>query len=167
LLRNSTLFYNQPPVDHLAAEYNLYLLETEKYQQARAALDSVEYRWFQCDVSGLALCLEPEAMYDVILLSNIADYIHRMYPGNDHLEQFIRSVLQPLTEHLSPGGCLCAACLFQVDSPTAGLPKNDMYLPQKRRDILNQDGLEYQEIIFPSAIKGYQDALIVLRRTQP
>jgi hypothetical protein len=164
-LRDSPLFYNKPPVDPQATVYNAYLQDTEKYRQTRAALDNVEYRWFQCDISGLCLRLEPKAQYDIILLSNIADYIHRMYPGEDHLEQFTRLVLQPLTGHLSPGGLLCAACLFQVDSQTAGPPKNDMYRPQKRRGILKLPGMEYREIIFPGAISGCQDALVILKNT--
>jgi hypothetical protein len=103
--------------------------------------------------------------YDVILLSNVADYAHLIYPGEDHLREFAGHIIHPLTKHLSINGLICAACLFQIDTQTPDQVKNDIYIARKRREFLRAIGLEYQEILFPSAISGYKDGLIVLKKT--
>jgi hypothetical protein len=88
-----------------------------------------------------------------------------LYPGSEHLKSFTQHILHPLARHLSPEGILCAACIFQIDIHTPTKAKNDMYVEQKRREVLPADGLEYQEIRFPSAITGHEDGLIVLKKS--
>jgi hypothetical protein len=164
-LRNSHLFYNRPPVDHQAAIYNAYLHSPRQYLPARNALKTTACRFYQSNVTSLVQSLEPSTRYDVILLSNIADYAHFMYPGKDHLNQFARQIIHPLAGYLAEGGLICVACLFKVDDPQSHEAKNDMYLDRKRRDILPTGGLRYSEIRFPGAISGYLDELILLRKT--
>jgi hypothetical protein len=164
-MRNSHLFYNRPPVDHQSAVYNEYLQNPDKYLQTRNNSGASIYRWLQSDIMELKHILEPAARYDVILLSNIADYAHLMYPGSEHLKYFTQQILHPLVRYLSPEGILCAACIFLIDAQVPAKARNDMYVEQKRREVLHIDGLEYQEIRFPSAIAGHEDGLVVLRKS--
>ncbi len=163
-MRNSHLFYNRPQVDHQAVIYNDYLQNSDKYLQTRKNLNASGYRWMQSNIKDLETILEPSLRYDVILLSNIADYAHLMYPGREHLKYFTQQIIYPLARHLSSEGIMCAACIFQIDAQIPTQAKNDMYMEQKRREVLPTDGLEYQELRFPSAISGYEDGLIVLKK---
>jgi hypothetical protein len=163
-LRNSHLFYNQPPVDHQATIYNAYLQNPYNYRQTRKSLSSCSYRWQQSNITEIEQKLKSLTQYDVILLSNIADYAHLMYPGSEHLLEFFQHIIYPLAEHLSREGLICVACLFQIDKQATDKLKNDLYLEGKRREVLSANGLEYQELRFPSAISGNTDALIVLKK---
>lgn len=162
-LRMSHVFFNQPPVDHNARYYNSYLQNERNYYLTRNKLVNIEYRWYQSNVTELVKVLQPSHVYDIILLSNIADYANRMYPGPGHLNDFFCNIVLPLKEHISADGIICAACIFKIDSVSPEHPENDLYNPDRRKQILSDLGVKYRELSFPGAIKGHNDGLLVIQ----
>lgn len=161
-LRKSHIFFNQPPVDHRALVYNSFMQTEQNYLATRQRLKTVPYRWYRSNVTDLVIVLQPSNGYDVILLSNIADYANHMYPGPNHLSDFFRNTVLPLKNYLNTGGIICAACLFRIDDVTPEHAENDLYNTKKRLEVLSDLRLEYRELRFPGAIEGYDDLLLVV-----
>lgn len=161
-LRTSQIFYNRPPVDHKAQYYNAYMKNEENYLVTRSNISDARYRWFRSNVTELSGNLRQTDVYDIILLSNIADYAGHMYPGPDHLKDFFSNIVLPLRDHLSEDGIICAACIFKLDGSPDRVD-NDLYNPEKRKQVLVDLGLSYRELRFPGAIEDYEDGLLVVQ----
>lgn len=71
--------------------------------------------WHALDISTAANKLV--GPWDIILLSNIADYSHQMYPSDDlHVETFYTHNVQPWLSKLVPGGKLVYAYIYDIDN---------------------------------------------------
>jgi hypothetical protein len=117
-VRTSEIFRQRYYSDSAAIRYNPYLQSEENYSLVKQRVSSTPIRFLHSCASTLSTHLGLQA-FDLILLSNIADYLGELYPeitaGEKQLTAFSRSVLLPLREHLNANGLMCAAYVYCID----------------------------------------------------
>jgi MoaA/NifB/PqqE/SkfB family radical SAM enzyme len=164
-LRASTLFKDthdtRPTADKSAnaIKNNPWLASDGAFDAAKRACVGKRPRFFQSDVMTLAAKLE--ASYDIILLSNLSDYAHKMFE-RDCLAAYGDQVVTPLAGKLSANGVIAFGYVYDgrdLHGSKARSPIND---PVARRAAFGQ---EYDEVNIPSTIDdGNHDTVLLLRR---
>lgn len=144
--RNSPLFRILPP--RFAANIP-YLKDEGAYQAAQAACVGRPAAWTTCPASDAAR--HHPGPYDVILLSNIADYAHLTYNG-DYLAAFRRDIADPLAVRLSPGGRMMLAYVYDALDRHSSSTRSLINDPKARKAAFSryEDGT-YSETAIPSA----------------
>jgi len=88
-------------------------LELNNYYKLKKILEKKKLSFMTSDVDELPDRLEGKK-YDMILLSNISDYIHQVYPGND-IERF-RELIDRLKQNLNMFGIIQVGYIYSMYS---------------------------------------------------
>ncbi len=141
-----------------ALKNNPYLTFVETFAGAQAACRGRHVRFIQSDVTMLAEKLT--APYDIILLSNLSDYAHKMFEG-DCLTEYQKQIVEPLAKRLAPGGMIAFGYVYDVldlHGSKARSPVND---PAARRQAFG----DHIEIEIPSTIDAGNHDTVLFRRS--
>ncbi|MFH1401171.1 MAG: DUF3419 family protein [Nanoarchaeota archaeon] len=139
---------------------NPYLRSERAFQDAKESLDRVRVDWLEANAQDVARCVD--GTFDVILLSNIADYANRLFPErHDYLRAFNEHVVAPLSRTLKPDGVLCAAYIYDAN-PNRRQHRSQIDDHDLRRSVLGTSPLAYREHHFESVIFGRHDAVVLL-----
>lgn len=158
-LRASPLFHRRPS----SAEFNRYLSDDRQYGLAAQALAAISLTWRSCGLLDVVAELPDRMRFDVILLSNIADYSADLFPNTaSSFSAFTERVLAPLYHRLTRQGRLCAAYLYDIDGSGAHSELDDR---EVRRSIFNAFDLPVREAQFPGIRDGTRDAVLVAARS--
>ena len=84
-------------------------LSLKSYYELRKKIKDKKINYIKSDIDELPEKLEGKK-YDVILLSNISDYIHHVYPGND-IERF-RELIERLKDNLNVNGIMQVGYIY-------------------------------------------------------
>jgi hypothetical protein len=162
-LRQSKIFNNRHDNNELKIGCNPYLQSEDAFLSLKEELSRGGVVLYSGSASDMVQRTGGET-FDLILLSNIADYTHELYPDfSSPLQRFTDEVLRPLAGLLCPDGILCAAYLYSVDDQPQGAALHsqidDAFLRQR---LFSQAGFQYEELSFPSVMPGKKDAVILL-----
>lgn len=108
--------------------------------------------WHTLDITAAAKTLE--GSWDYILLSNIADYSHQMYPTDDqHVDTYFKHNVEPWLSKLTPGGTLVYAYIYDVDNVHGSDLRNCFNNPYIRASVYsNVNGFNNNQHSFESVI---------------
>jgi hypothetical protein len=112
LLYNSALFKNTSIQSYEFVSRNMYGLEST-YTFLKEKIDQTNIKFIQSDI--LELPSKLEETYDVIIMSNISDYLIQLYPNMEPLEKLRKLktlVIDELGSKLNPEGKIQLAYLY-------------------------------------------------------
>jgi hypothetical protein len=143
-----------------ALRNNPCLASSEAYAVARAACLGKQVTFVQSDVIELHKKLDAD--YDVILLSNLSDYAHRMFEG-DYLAAFRQKIVEPLRQRLAPGGVMATGYVYDERDIHGSKARSAINDPEARQRAFAAP--EYSELQMPSTIdEGNLDTVLLWRR---
>lgn len=154
-IRESALFNNLHDHSSNKVDYNPYLSSEEQYLQAQKSLSSKTFKWINSSLEKLtSLNAVRTRKFDVILLSNIADYAERIFPDDkQYFEKFNSEIISPLSQQLSPDGILCFAYLYKSDQREGKL-RNKFYDLNLLKQTFTDDQFSYSKFDFKGVDKG-------------
>ncbi|EKE30295.1 MAG: Heme d1 biosynthesis protein [uncultured bacterium (gcode 4)] len=148
-MRESSLFNIRYDTIENKISYNPYLQNEEDYNLAKGRLQWAEIDYL--DISIEKLCGSEGTLwdkkFDLIMLSNIADYSHKMYASTSYLKEFKDNLTDKLQDHLSPRGKLLIAYVY--DSEKSEIRN---LIDSEESRSLTFGGAWYSEIKFASAM---------------
>lgn len=122
-IRHSNLFNNRYDNTDLKVNSNTYLIK-ENFQSLKEIISSVPVEFINSNIIDLKSKLTIK--YDIIMLSNLSDYIKIMYKDN-YLINFNKYIIRPLKENLKEKGLFIYAYIYDFA----------MKKPKYRSDIDN------------------------------
>lgn len=130
-----------------------YLVNETTYLKAQTKIKNHDFIWHLFNISDIKEDTSL-TLYDLILLSNIADYSHKMFRDN-HTEQFKEDIVLPLLAHLNKNGILMFGYVFDYFNKLHSDKRNIFNSFPHRMSLYNHiPNYAYQEIIFDSTIKN-------------
>ena len=161
-LSQSSYFHNRDNQDFL--KHSLYLSNESNYIEVQEKLKKSHFTWVEESI----LNHENISKFDIILLSNIADYSHKMFEVTNHAEEFKNKVVLPWLEHLEPSGKIMFAYVFDSQNILSSDKRNHFNDKNVRTSLYgNLDGYKYSEMILDSSIKNaLTDNICILERTK-
>lgn len=148
-LRNSEVFNNQYDTRQNKERYNLYLNQNDFYK-AKENCKTAKITF----VEGNLKTLKFNRSYDIILLSNISDYILDF--GENYLQKYFNIILslKTLNNTLVFGYVYDVECLEK---------RSDIDHKEKREKCFCTSKYVYTEHEFDSAINGKKDRILILK----
>jgi hypothetical protein len=107
-IRHSNLFNNKYDNTDLKVNSNTYLIK-ENFEKLKSIILSVPVEFINSNVTDIKSKLTTK--YDIIILSNLSDYIKSMYKDN-YLINFYKYIIIPLKENLNKKGILIYAYVY-------------------------------------------------------
>ncbi len=156
-LRESDLFNNKYDKTALKLASNPYLQSEQDYRTAQTNCARTRPKLLIARADQIPQMLERPV--DIVLLSNIADYVHEIF-SEDPLVQFRDQVVKPLVDRLIPRGIICAAYVYDAHDIVPFRSSVDN--PVERRK-LGFEGVEYSESTFDGVIEGRKDLVVMLK----
>lgn len=145
-LMNSPFFHNSKN----QKQYNVYLTHETNYLTAQQVIQKHTFVWYSDNIIELTM----HNNYDLILLSNIADYSHKMF-SYDHTQEFKNNVVLPLLQYLNPNGVLMFAYIFDYFNILHSDARNIFNSVEKRKELYaNITNTVYEEKKFESSISN-------------
>jgi MoaA/NifB/PqqE/SkfB family radical SAM enzyme len=167
-IRESKFFNNRHDSAERKIKTNPYLHSEKNYKKAQKTLQDKPLLWKTIPLQELCLnkiLFMGNQKFDLILLSNIADYSDKIIHTQNYLEDFRNQIITPLTQHLKSKGKLVFAYLYQADNrPHKGLYHNLIDNPLERRKTFQFQHYDYREHRFPSVING-EDCIAYLKNS--
>ena len=157
-LRNSYIFNNKYDNNNVKSNSNPYLKSELEYNIAKERIDEKEitlinsnYKDINChDLPNLANC-------DIILMSNISDYIKYIYKKKaNYLEEYIREIIQNFKNETNKIVC---AYLYDIQNTKY---RSEIDNPIFRKNIFNKLDITYIEKNFKSVINNCTDSVIII-----
>jgi hypothetical protein len=151
-LRESALFNNRYDSSEVKLKSNLYLEESCFYE-LKVLLPHVPYTKQVSTAHSWAQAIRPNEL-DVILLSNIADYV------GEELPSFYANTALPLCQKLRSGGRVVAAYFYQTGSAARRSAIDNAAF---RESCFKSPGIGATEHYFPSVIPSFEDGIVLLQ----
>lgn len=155
--RNSDIFNNLYDIKELKVSYNKYL-NKNYYKEAKEKIKEIN---FTC-TTFIDLNKYLDKKYDILLLSNISDYIKDIFKEN-YLERYKLFIEDYLSNLLNSNGVIVLAYIY--DYNFNGISRTDIDNEEIRSKIFNNKN--YSIYPFNSALgKDKLDAIIVYRKEE-
>lgn len=158
-LRSSALFRPQQRFERIALN-TPYLADKQAYDTAKTACASRSVEW---NVRTAEEAARPDGRsYDVILLSNISDYAHRLYEG-DYLRTFRERIAGPMAAQLRPGGRMMIGYVYDAFDMNKSSARSLVNNPQARQEAFGSyaEG-SYREVEVPAAWEGNNKDVVLI-----
>lgn len=155
-LMNSGIVYGG---DRTAAIYNNpYLQSEENYHKARECIDQVGRKYLTMDVLNLYKLTDT---YDIILLSNIYDYVTDEWMGGMKEEAFTQYVTEELSKKLNPNGKISIAYQYHYQTKDQAFKPSLKNLFKRKYTLEKREALErfsFKKLLVSSVIREYREA---------
>lgn len=102
----------------------------------------------------------PDKKFDLILLSNIADYSHKIFNKDDYIKSFKTNFVEKSLSFLNHNGLLMFAYIYDFENLGLSYLRNRMNLPLIRKMYFNE--FHYEELLVSSAIQNFKHDVICL-----
>lgn len=159
-LRESPLFNLKYEISEIKISSNPYLKSIQAYNDLRTKLSNCEIIYRHSSLRQELRNQNASSRFDLILLSNLSDYLTRSLERLDAtLRDFISEACLPLLQRLSRDGKLIAAYLYDLHS---SLKRSTIDFPCERSRAFESCDFNYQQIDFGSVIPGAKDAVLVM-----
>ena len=157
-LRNSYIFNNKYDNNNIKLKSNLYLKSELDYNMAKENINKKEIILINSNYKDLNLHNLPNlANCDIILMSNISDYIKNIYnKEKNYLEDYIKDITQNLKNKTNMIVC---AYLYDIQNTKY---RTEIDNPIFRKKIFNKLNITYIEKNFKSVIKNCMDSVIII-----
>jgi MoaA/NifB/PqqE/SkfB family radical SAM enzyme len=159
-LKQSKYFHNRDNQEFFFNSH--YLLNEEYFLMAKEEIKRYDFVWYEQSIMNR----DNIGSFDIILLSNIADYSHKIFNGLNHAEQFKEKIILPWLSHLNTNGKLMFAYVFDSQN-ILGSNKRNNFNDKNLREILygNINNYKYYELTVDSSIKhALTDNICILER---
>ncbi len=154
-LRKGRLFNKRFDFDDLRIRSNPYLFSRHNFEKTKSNIQDKNILLINSNVRDLHSKLRDN--FDVILLSNLADYSQQIYSDNtNHFNLFCKKIILPMKKYLNERGVICSAYVY--DSRKKENYKNPVDNPCSRRNIMGNLGMDYREIVFDSIVPEKENA---------
>lgn len=144
--------------DRTAAIYNNpYLQNEENYNRARECIDQVDRSYLTMDVLNLHKLTET---YDIILLSNIYDYVTDEWVGGIKEEAFTQYVTEELSKKLNTGGKISIAYQYHYRTKDRAFTPSLKNLFKSKYTLEKREALEkfsFRKILVSSVVREYRE----------
>ena len=162
-IRTGALFTRRRDSLELATRCNLYLQSERLYTLAKRSAIASEVRFLNCSAYDLAGTLTEH--FDVILLSNLADYAHFASGSKvGALTYFVDNLVVPLFGKLRPGGILAAAYLYETSAAPRENYRSEIDVPQIRQAVFAKYFNQFFETSFPGVEPQTFDSLLMVQK---
>ena len=157
-LRNSYIFNNKYDNNNIKLKSNLYLKSESDYNMAKENINKKEIILINSNYKDLNLHNLPNlANCDIILMSNISDYIKNIYNKEEnYLEDYIKDITQNLKNKTNMIVC---AYLYDIQNTKY---RTEIDNPIFREEIFNKLNITYIEKNFKSVINNCMDSVIII-----
>ncbi len=157
-LLSSALFSAAADKD-MAIRRNPYLQNDENYALARAACHGKKMDFIQGDVTKLAGMTKNN--FNIIMLSNISDYAHKMFDGADCLAHYRDRIVSPMMTKLEDGGRIAFGYVYDGLDLNRSSARSPINIAAARQAAFM--GENYEEIEIPSVIEdGNHDIVLMM-----
>ena len=160
-LRRGKFFNKRFDFNDLRIRSNPYLFSRDNFEKTKLNIQDKNIHLINSNIRDLSSKLKDD--FDVVLLSNLADYSQQIYPNSlHHFNLFCKETIFPIKKHLNKGGIICSGYVY--DAREKENYKSPVDNPTLRRDILGSLGMDYREIVFDSIVPEKENAsdLVVL-----
>lgn len=138
-----------------------YLTSETLYLEIQSKLHSVCFSFITQDFLDYS-SQQHNQQFDLILLSNIADYSHKMFK-DDYIKSFKSHFVEKSLSFLNSDGLLMFAYIYDYDNQGLSYLRNRINLPLIRYMYFNE--FSYQELLLPSAIQNFKhDVICVIKK---
>lgn len=157
-LRNSYIFNNKYDNNNIKVSSNLYLKSEWDYNKVKKEISQKEIILINSNYKDLNLLNLPNlASCDIILMSNISDYIEKLYNRNsNYLEEYLNEIIYKLKKQNNQIVC---AYLYDIKSNKY---RSEIDNPILRKNIFNKLDITYVEKKFKSVIDNCIDSVIII-----
>lgn len=157
-LRNSYIFNNKYDNNNIKLESNLYLKSELDYNIAKENINKKEIILINSNYKDLNRHNLPNlANCDIILMSNISDYIKNIYNKEEnYLEDYLKDITQNLKNKTNMIVC---AYLYDIQNTKY---RTEIDNPMFRKEIFNKLNITYIEKNFKSVINKCMDSMIII-----
>ena len=157
-LRNSYVFNNKYDNNKLKINSNLYLRSELDYNIAKKMMAEKEVTLINSnyrDINGYSLPFIESC--DIILMSNISDYIKDIYKRKtNYLEEYIKEITRNFKNKNNKIVC---AYFYDTQNPKY---RSEIDNPILRKNIFNRLGITYMEKKFKSVMNNCTDGVIII-----
>lgn len=157
-LRNSYIFNNKYDNNNVKSNSNPYLKSELEYNIVKERIDEKEIILINCNYKDINCHDFPNlANCDIILMSNISDYIKYIYKKKaNYLEEYIREIIQNFKNETNKIVC---AYLYDIQNTKY---RSEIDNPIFRKNIFNKLDITYIEKNFKSVIDNCTDSVIII-----
>lgn len=162
-IRQSHLFNLQYDINEDKIKHSFYLKDSHVYYEAQKAVKKTSYRYQTQSITHFVKT-HPVNKYDLILLSNIADYCHKMFDTDNYIDIFRDEiVISLMTTHLKKDGFMMFSYLFDALNIFHSDKRNHMNNSLLRNNCYQLKDLSYSNFYVESAIKdAHYDCVCIL-----
>lgn len=157
-LRNSYIFNNKYDNNNIKLKSNLYLKSELDYNIAKENINQKEIILINSNYKDLNHHDLPIlANCDIILMSNISDYIKNIYNKKEnYIEDYIKDITQNLKNKTN---IIVCAYLYDIQNTKYRTEIDD---PVLRKEIFNKLNIKYIEKSFKSVINNCIDSVVII-----
>lgn len=159
-LRTSELFNNLYDKSEYKIRNNIYLQDSKNYKKLQKIISDKEYNFYNSSLLELNKILWKKK-YDLILLSNISDYIKDMFDEKDYLNSFKENIIKKLYDNMKKWWIQVFGYIY--DSQNKDKYRSDIDDPKLREKAFWD--LKYFEQKIQSVIENnYKDLIIYTKK---
>lgn len=151
-IREGHLFNNLHDSYEDKINNSYYLKSEDLFNLAKISISDKDFVWIESDIQDF----KTSQRFDVILLSNVADYSHKMFLGNNHQEIFKQKIVDKFTSYLNIAGLIMFAYVFDYENTNNSQKRNILNDKDYRQNLYQVNGMSYYEILVKSAIQTTQ-----------
>lgn len=157
-LRNSYIFNNKYDNNNIKLKSNLYLKSELDYNIAKENITKKEIILINSNYKDLNFRNLPILKnYDIILMSNISDYIKNIYNKKEnYLEEYIKDIIRNFKNKTN---IIVCAYLYNIQNTEY---RTEIDNPIFRKEIFNKLDITYMEKKFKSVINNCIDSVIII-----
>ena len=157
-LRNSYIFNNKYDNNNLKINSNIYLKSKINYNRAKEKVIGKEIILINCNYRNISkIYLKNVKNYDIVLMSNISDYIKNIYDvESNYLEEYIKEIIQSFKTKKNKIVC---AYIYNITATKCRSEIDDAIL---RQEIFNKLNILYEQKKFNSVINNCIDSVIII-----
>lgn len=157
-LRNSYIFNNKYDNNDVKLKSNLYLKSEVDYNIAKEKIKQKEIILINSNYKDIKLLsLQNLINCDIVLMSNISDYIKEIYNmKSNYLEEYINDIME---DFKSKDNEIVCAYLYDIQNTKC---RSEIDNPIFRRNLFDKLKIKYLERNFKSVIDNCIDSVIII-----
>lgn len=148
--RNSYIFNNLFDNPEEKIHNSFYCRDRALYASAQEKIKNKPFNWIESSIEKFDI----NDLFDIILLSNIADYSHKMFLSSSHAEIYRDNIVKKFLQFLKPQGAIMFAYIFDYGNNNNSHVRNKINDQTYRKKIYTLPNYDYNEIVINSAIKN-------------
>lgn len=157
-LRNSEFFNNQYDYNTLKINSNLYLKNRETYYKAKEKVKGKQIYLLNKNFQNIDKNNLPNQKdCDIVLMSNISDYIKDLYPNkSNYLEEYVKDITKRFK---TANNHIVCAYLYHIQNKEY---RSQIDNPIVRKEVFDKLGIICKNKTFTSVMKNCIDSILII-----